>query len=109
LASTRGEKLKPLERKSAPSRSTDETLPAVIVSLIHVPLPTELVFVRVNVHNEAPSEVEQVPAYTSISPFVDIDGIKVSKPVVLNGRVVDSVSRDRFPGDKVEEILMDAR
>jgi hypothetical protein len=99
-----------LDRKSAPGRSADVTsLAVVVVSLFHVPFPVELVFVGVNVHNEALVDVSQDPAYTEISPSVDMDGIKASVLSLKNGRLAEMVSRGRFDWDRVEEMLIDTK
>lgn len=97
LACTSVEKLNPLDRKSAPGRSSDVTsLATVVVPLVHVPLPIVLVFVGVNLHNAALDGVEQEPAYTNISSADDIEGMKAVELSLINGRLDVIVSMDRL-------------
>ena len=57
------EKLKPLDRKSAPGRSSDVTSLAVfVVSCAQVPFPVVLVFEGANLHSWELLDVEQGPA-----------------------------------------------
>ena len=97
FACTSVEKLKPLDRKSAPGISAEATSLAVVaVSFSHVPLPVGLVFVGENLHSAALEDVEQEPAYTDISPADDIEGMKAVELPLVNGSVDVIVSRDRF-------------
>jgi hypothetical protein len=97
LACTNVEKVKPLDRKSAPGISADVTsLAVVVVCIAHVPFPIVLVFVGVNIHNLVEEGVEQDPAYTDISPAEDIEDMNAVELSLVNGRLDVIVSRDRF-------------
>jgi hypothetical protein len=109
LECTNVEKLNPLDKKYAPGMSAEVTsLAVVVVSLFHVPLPVVLVFVGVNLHNVAVEGVEQDPAYTDISLAEDMEGMNAVELSVVNGRLGVIVSRDRFDGEIVEDMLREA-
>jgi hypothetical protein len=72
-----------------------------------VPVPIELPFVGVNLHNEELVEVEHDPVYTEISPAEDIEGTKALVSSLRNGRSGEMLSRDRLDGDSVDDILKD--
>ncbi len=109
FVSTTVEKLKALERKSAPGRAVDVTSLAVfVISCSHVPFPLMLAFVGVNRHTAEPEDVAQEPAYTDISPAAETVGMNAMLSSVRNGRFEVIVSRDRFDVEMVEDMLRDA-
>jgi len=109
FVSTIVEKLKALERKSAPGRAADVTSLAVfVISCSHVPFALMLEFVGVNRHTAELVDVEQEPAYTDISPAAETVGMNAMLSSVRNGRFEVIVSRDIFDVEMVEDMLRDA-
>ena len=94
FACSKLEKLNPAERKAAPGVSP--SLVVDTICFVHVPLPVVLVFVGENLHSAALDDVEQDPAYTDISPVDDMDGTKAVELLLVNGKVGEIVSIDKF-------------
>lgn len=104
FASTIVEKLSPLDKNSAPGRDA-----AVVVSCVHVPLPTELEFAGINLHSDEPDGVVQEPVYTDISPFDAMIGINAVSSLLLKGKLEVIVVSPNVDEDKVADMLRDTR
>jgi hypothetical protein len=78
------------------------------VSFAHVPLLVLLLFDGgVNLHSAGSEEDEHDPAYTDISPEVDIEGINAVELSLAHGRLEVITSMNRSDWDIVEDILTD--
>jgi hypothetical protein len=104
------EKLNPLDRKSAPGRVAAVTsLAVVVISCVHVPLPTALIFEGVNLHNAELVDVEQEPVYTDISPLCAMTGVNATLSLATKGKFEVRVFNCSVSWARYEEILRDTK